>query len=114
MSEKQISAVSRVDMDSSSRLAQVAAQAQEVSQKQVPAKKAEAAPSQEDRILEQASESLNQKLTTMNTSLKFQIDDETNEITVLIVDKETNKVVHTIPAEAIKNLPAGNLMSYFA
>jgi uncharacterized FlaG/YvyC family protein len=46
--------------------------------------------------------------------LKFQIDEETNEITVLIVDRATDKVLHTIPAEAIKNLPGGNLMSYFA
>jgi flagellar protein FlaG len=112
MSEKQINAVSRVDMESPNRLAQVAAQTQETSQRQVPERKAEG-PSQEERILEQMSESLNQKLTPVNTSLKFQINDETNEITVLIIDKSTNKVLHTIPAEEINNLPAGNLMQYF-
>jgi uncharacterized FlaG/YvyC family protein len=113
MSDKQINAVSRVDMDGSSRLAQVAAQAQEASQKQTASRRAEAA-KQEDIILDQVSQKLSQTLTPVNTSLKFQIDDETNEITVLIVDRATDKVLHTIPAEAIKNLPAGNLMQYFA
>jgi uncharacterized FlaG/YvyC family protein len=110
MSEKQINAVSRVDMDGSNRLAQIAAQ--DTNQRQSSAKKTEAS-SQEGRILEQVGETINQKLTQTNTSLKFQIDEETNEITVLIVDRSTNKVLHTIPAEAIKNLPSGNLMQYF-
>lgn len=113
MSDKQVNAVSRVDMDGSSRLVQVAAQAQEASQKQTSSRRAEAA-KQEDQILEQMSQKLSQTLTPVNTSLKFQIDEETNEITVLIVDRATDKVLHTIPAEAIKNLPAGNLLSYFA
>ncbi len=113
MSDKQVAAISRVDMDGSSRLAQVAAQAQEASQKQTSSRRVEAA-KQEDKILEQVSQKLSQTLTPVNTSLKFQIDEETNEITVLIVDRATDKVLHTIPAEAIKNLPGGNLMSYFA
>lgn len=112
MSEQQINAVGRVDRDVSSRLVQMA-QAQEIAQRQVPARKSEAT-KQEDQILDQVSEALNQKLSPMNTGLKFQIDDETDEIIVLIVDRATDKVLHTIPAEAIRNLPAGKLMQYFA
>jgi uncharacterized FlaG/YvyC family protein len=49
-----------------------------------------------------------------NTSLRFQVDDKTNEVTILLVDRASGKVVQTIPSEAIKDLPAGELMQYSA
>jgi uncharacterized FlaG/YvyC family protein len=113
MSEKQINTVSRVDMDSSNRLAQIALQAQEMSQKQKSVQKTETS-KEEESVLEKVGQSINQKLAPTDTTLKFQIDDETNEITVLIVDRASEKVLHTIPADAIKNIPAGKLMQYFA
>ena len=42
---------------------------------------------------------LNQKLEVANNTLRFQIDDTTDEIKVQVVDKETGKVVRTIPPE---------------
>jgi uncharacterized FlaG/YvyC family protein len=123
MSEQEINAIGRIDVDGSSRLAKMAAQANEMKKLQSSAKRAESAeaklvqPVQQDdsqQLVEQVSEVVNEQLTPMNTSLRFQINDDTNEITVLIVDRDTEKVLHTIPADAIKNIPAGKLMQYFA
>ncbi|MBI9047911.1 MAG: flagellar protein FlaG [Anaerolineaceae bacterium] len=117
MSENQVNSISRVDMDGPSRLAMITAQSVEVSQKQfAQSKSASIATKSENQehIMEKVSQAVNQRLSPMNTTLKFQIDDETNDITVLIVDRATDKILHTIPAEAIKNIPAGQLMQYFA
>jgi uncharacterized FlaG/YvyC family protein len=49
-----------------------------------------------------------------NTSLRFMVDDKTQDVTVLIVDRKTDKVLMTIPAEAIEKIPAGELFQYSA
>jgi uncharacterized FlaG/YvyC family protein len=46
-----------------------------------------------------AVEDLNQRLALANNTLRFQIDDTTEEIKVQVVDKDTGKVVRTIPPE---------------
>jgi len=46
------------------------------------------------------------------TALKFEVNSETKELIVLVVDRETQKVVNTIPPEAIKDIPVGDLMQY--
>jgi uncharacterized FlaG/YvyC family protein len=47
-----------------------------------------------------------------NTRLQFRVDDKTNDVTIMIMDKDTNKVIRTIPPEAIKDIPTGQLMEY--
>jgi uncharacterized FlaG/YvyC family protein len=47
-----------------------------------------------------------------NTRLQFRIDDKTNDVTIMIMDKDTDKVIRTIPPEAIKDIPTGQLMEY--
>jgi uncharacterized FlaG/YvyC family protein len=47
-----------------------------------------------------------------NTSLQFRVDEKTNQVTILIKDKESDKVIRTIPPEAIKDIPTGQLMEY--
>ncbi len=49
-----------------------------------------------------------------STVLKFQVDPETNKVTVMVVDRATKKVVSTIPPEAIKDIPIGDLFQYSA
>ncbi len=49
-----------------------------------------------------------------STVLKFQVDPETNSVTVMVVDRVSKKVVSTIPAEAIKDIPIGDLFQYSA
>ncbi len=46
------------------------------------------------------------------TRLQFRVDDKTNDVTIMIMDKETDKVIRTIPPEAIKDIPTGQLMEY--
>jgi uncharacterized FlaG/YvyC family protein len=47
-----------------------------------------------------------------STKLQFRVDEKTNDVTILIKDKDTDKVIRTIPPEAIKDIPVGQLMSY--
>jgi uncharacterized FlaG/YvyC family protein len=47
-------------------------------------------------------------------SLKFMVDDDTNQITVLVLDRSTEKVIRTIPAEEMNKLSSGDLLSLFA
>ncbi len=54
----------------------------------------------------QAVSTLNQNLKLANHSLRFQIDDTTKDLKVLVVDDETGKVVRTIPPEASVRLAA--------
>jgi len=48
------------------------------------------------------------------TSLQFQVDSKTNDMVILIKDKDSDKVVRTIPAEAIKNLPPGQILQKYS
>ena len=49
-----------------------------------------------------------------DTMLRFEVDAQANKVTVLVVDKATEKIVTTIPAEAIKDIPSGDLLQYSA
>jgi len=42
--------------------------------------------------------------------LKFSVDPETNDVTVMMVDKTSNKIIRTIPPEELKNLREGGLV----
>jgi uncharacterized FlaG/YvyC family protein len=44
------------------------------------------------------------------TRLQFQVDAKTNDVIILIKDKASDKTVRTIPAEAIKDLPPGQIL----
>jgi uncharacterized FlaG/YvyC family protein len=46
------------------------------------------------------------------TRLQFRVDEKTNDVTIMIMDKATDKVIRTIPPEAIKDIPIGQLMEY--
>lgn len=45
--------------------------------------------------------------------LKFQVDSDTNEITILILDRESKQVLRTIPPEELSKLRAGDLFELF-
>jgi len=49
---------------------------------------------------------LNQKLEVAHNTLRFQIDETTEEIKVQVVNKETGQVVRTIPPEPSLSLLA--------
>ena len=61
-----------------------------------------------------AVDNLNSQLERSARTIRFQIDDTTNKIKVLVVDKETGEIVRRIPPEASIRLAAnGELSSLF-
>jgi uncharacterized FlaG/YvyC family protein len=53
-------------------------------------------------------------LVSRETNLKFQVDEKTHEVTIMIMDRATNKVITTIPPDKIKDVPPGDLLQYLA
>ncbi len=49
-----------------------------------------------------------------DVSLKFKIDEDTHDVTVLIVDNESKKIVRTIPPEEMAKINAGELLQLLA
>ena len=49
-----------------------------------------------------------------NVSLKFIVDNESNNITVLVLDKSNNKIIRAIPPEELNQFREGDLLSLFA
>ncbi len=49
-----------------------------------------------------------------STRLQFQVDSKTNDVIILIKDKDTDKIVRTIPSEAIKDIPPGQILQKFS
>jgi len=45
-----------------------------------------------------------------NVSIHFRIDDETNELTVFVVDQKSKRVLRSIPANELAKLQAGDLL----
>ena len=62
-----------------------------------------------------AVEDINRQLDIAQHTLRFQIDDATEELKVQVVDKETGKVVRTIPPEpSLSILAGGNFSGLFS
>jgi len=49
-----------------------------------------------------------------DVSLKFKINEETKDVTILIVDRASKKVVRTIPPEEMSKMKPGELLEMFA
>jgi uncharacterized FlaG/YvyC family protein len=49
-----------------------------------------------------------------NVRLHFRVDPKTHEVTVLMVDKATHRVVRSIPPEELGKLKEGDLVELFA
>jgi len=45
-----------------------------------------------------------------NVSVHFRVNDDTNELTVFVVDRENKKVLRTIPASEFSKLKAGDIL----
>lgn len=45
--------------------------------------------------------------------VQFQVDEKTDDVVILIRDSQSDKILRTIPADAIKDLPPGQLMDLF-
>jgi hypothetical protein len=49
-----------------------------------------------------------------NVSIHFRVDDETNELTVFVVDQKSKRVLRSIPASELHKLQAGDLLKLTA
>ena len=49
-----------------------------------------------------------------NVSVHFRVNDETNELTMFIVDRANKQVLRTIPASEFYKMPAGELLKLAA
>ena len=45
-----------------------------------------------------------------DVSLKYRVDAETKELTVMVIDKSSHKVIRTIPSEELKQFREGDLL----
>jgi uncharacterized FlaG/YvyC family protein len=49
-----------------------------------------------------------------NVSVHFRVNDDTNELTVFVIDRENKKVLRTIPASEFSKLKAGDILQLTA
>jgi len=49
-----------------------------------------------------------------NVSIHFRLDEKTNELTVFVVDRQTKRVLRSIPASELQKLQAGDLLKLTA
>ena len=53
-------------------------------------------------------------ISSSNVSVHFRVNDDTNELTVFVVDRENKKVLRTIPASEFSKLNAGDILQLTA
>lgn len=49
--------------------------------------------------------------TSTKTKLKFRVDKESNDVTVLILDAKSHEVIRTVPPEELSELTPGDLIN---
>lgn len=114
MTEKSINNIGRVDPQSVqvNRMAEQAAAARSERRSKVSPPAAETQSDAPQSNTEGQHNTSSLAMALGNTTLRFQVDSKNNDITILVVDRATDKVIHTIPPEAVKKLPAGELLQY--
>jgi len=108
-----IQSINTADSGDREIAAAVMKQAQQAASRQAAARqseKAAAAAVEAERQKVQAEPARMQ----MNVQLKFKVDSETNDVTILILDRDSHRVIRTIPAEEISKLKEGELVELFA
>lgn len=117
MAENTVSGVNRVDVQNAQAMQQQAQQMSSARQQVAKSKEANTKVRLVDvgkEKEERPADSFREEHLPIgkDTSLKFRVDAEKREVTILIVDRATDKVIATIPPEAIKDLPPGELLNY--
>ena len=107
MSEIQSNPIQQTAYDTQSSLNQV--------QKTPPAeKRSKVAPSSQQVENQAAASNLAPKRqipqSTTKTKLKFQVDRDSNDVTVLILDAKSHEVIRTVPPEELAELTPGELI----
>lgn len=81
----------------------------------VPAAQLEKAekPNKPQKTAEKPAQSL-LPVTNGETFLRFMVDEKTNDITVYVVDRASQRVMRSIPPSDVNNLKAGDLLKLLA
>ena len=113
MNENSLQAVSRVEYADSTRAITQVGQTDAAAAAQAASTAAAVRPAREKNGVEEPKrQPILSNLSDVR--LKFQVDPETNDVTVLVLDKASKKVIRTIPAEDIKKLNEGDLFGLTA
>ncbi len=115
MSDNPLSNVSRVELDMAGRLPRMDNSA--VSNNSSP--KTQAPKEENGAPAEQAAKAVEAKPEKSpnplaDVSLKFKIDEKTKDVTILILDRASHKVVRSIPPEDMNKMNPGELLELFA
>ena len=118
MSDNMISSMGKVELDRV--LAQAPAQQEPVAQpaarQQAVDKVAAASAQAESKVQDRSSaEQKGAKAANSMTdvSLKFRVDAKTNEVSILILDRASRKVLRTIPPDEMNRMNPGELLELF-
>lgn len=113
MSENQISPISRVETDPGSRITQAEYVFTQPAENRPAAVKdpATTRPKAEAKVDKNPDEKPANPQS--NFSLKFKIDAKTNDVTILILDRASRRVVRSIPPEEMRSLTPGELLEMF-
>jgi len=59
-----------------------------------------------EKSIKEAIENTNKKLTSIDRKFEFSVNEETNDIIVKVINKETDEVIREIPSEKILDMVA--------
>jgi uncharacterized FlaG/YvyC family protein len=110
MAENSVNPISSIDSESGvSRVLQMAQQHAEIeAARSVEQSKAVKKPTSENKPAASPVKSVG------DIQLKFQVNEETKQVTVYVVDRESKRVIRSIPPDELNNLQAGDLVELLA
>ena len=76
--------------------------------------KAEPVVSDSDKPGRQVENESEQAKNLSNVSIHFQVNNETQELTVFVIDRASQRVIRSIPASELNKLQAGDLLKLTA
>ncbi len=109
MAENSVTPISGIDAEANvNRTLQVAQRQAEVESARQTEQAKEVKPASESKPAAPAVKSV------ADIQLKFQVNDETKQVTVYVVDRESKRVIRSIPPDELNNLQAGDLVELLA
>jgi uncharacterized FlaG/YvyC family protein len=67
-----------------------------------------------EKSTKQIENESDQTKSVSNVSIHFEVDDETNQLTIFVVDKQSKRVLRSIPTSELSKLQAGELLKLTA
>jgi uncharacterized FlaG/YvyC family protein len=103
MSNNSISPISNVSLP-------VVSAALPKSQAKIPVETA----SEQDKSPKKAENETEQANSSTNVSVHFRVNNETNELTVFVIDRSSHRVLRSIPISELQKMPSGELVKLAA